>query len=96
MRLINVDVLRMDIIHSMGYYDDILEILERQPTVEPPTGKWEDTDVFYIGDDLEDSNVIDSWQSARCSNCNTYHTTPYMYYFQKYEFCPHCGARMQK
>lgn len=94
-RLIDADALIRDIEHyhvSDGKFQHWVEV---QPTIEPPTGKWEDTAVFYIGDNLGDSKVIDSWQSARCSNCGKYHTTPYMYYFTKYEICPHCGARME-
>ena len=33
-RLIDADVLWMDVIHSVDYCDDILEFIERQPTVE--------------------------------------------------------------
>lgn len=41
-KLIDVDALWMDIIHSMDYCDDILEIVDRQPTVESErkTGEW--------------------------------------------------------
>lgn len=35
MRLIDADALWMDVIHSMDYCDDILEFIERQPTIEP-------------------------------------------------------------
>ena len=42
MRLIDADALWMDVIHSMDYCDDILEIIERQPTIEErKKGKWE-------------------------------------------------------
>jgi len=37
---------------------------------------------------------IEEWQSARCSACGKYHTTPYMYYFYEYAYCPSCGASM--
>lgn len=33
-RLIDADVLWMDVIHSVDYCDDILEFIERQPTTE--------------------------------------------------------------
>lgn len=49
-------------------------------------GKWEERSVF------EDS--IQQWQSARCSVCEKYHTTPYLYYFDNFTYCPNCGARM--
>ena len=50
-------------------------------------GKWEEKEV-------SDEKVIDEWQSARCSACGKYHTAPYMYYFNNYNYCPNCGARM--
>ena len=34
MRLIDADALWMDVIHSMDYCDDILEMIENQPTIE--------------------------------------------------------------
>ena len=41
-------------------------------------------------------NTIDEWQSAKCTNCGKYHTTPYLYYFNDYKFCPNCGAKMDE
>ena len=38
---------------------------------------------------------IPQWQSARCSACNKYYTTPYAYYFEKFPYCPNCGAKME-
>ena len=52
-------------------------------------GKWIEKEV------LEDT-VINEWQSARCSKCGKYHTTPYMYYFDNFNFCPNCGAKMNE
>ena len=58
------------------------------PTIEErKTGKWEEREV-------SSEKVIDEWQSARCSVCGKYHTTPYMYFFHGYNYCPNCGARM--
>ena len=54
------------------------------------TGEWLEKTVCN-----DEDNGIDAWQSARCSKCGKYHTTPYMYYFNDYEFCPNCGARME-
>ena len=50
-------------------------------------GKWEDKEVIH-------KKCIEEWQSARCSACGKYHTTPYMYYFDDFKFCPNCGAKM--
>lgn len=59
------------------------------PSAQPKQkrGKWEEKAV-------SDEKVIDEWQSARCSACGKYHTAPYMYYFNNYNYCPNCGARM--
>ena len=38
----------------------------------------------------------DGLQSAKCSVCGRYHTTPYMYSFTDFNFCPHCGADMRE
>lgn len=54
---------------------------------------WIECEVF---DNKEANAHIDRWQSAKCSNCGTYHTTPYMYYFKKFKFCPNCGAAMRE
>lgn len=65
-------------------YDMAIEALEQQPKV----GEW-------LEKEVNSDKVIEEWQSARCSVCDKYHTTPYMYYFSNYKFCPNCGARME-
>lgn len=64
--------------------------IDALPSVTPKQkhGKWEEKAV-------SDEKVIDEWQSARCSACGKYHTAPYMYYFDNYNFCPNCGADMR-
>ena len=64
------------------------------PFVQPkrPTGKWLEKEVF----DNQDSKVIECYQSARCSICGKYHTTPYSYFFDNYNFCPNCGTDMKE
>ena len=54
-------------------------------------GKWIEREVI-----CGNPNVIEDWQSAKCSVCGRYHTTPYMYYFSDYNFCPNCGADMRE
>lgn len=63
------------------------------PAIEPKRkpGKWIDKEVV---DDRKDAK-IQQWQQARCSVCNKWHTTPYMYYFNDYDFCPNCGTDMR-
>ena len=53
-------------------------------------GKWVDKSTIID----EKAEVITEWQSARCTCCNKYHTTPYLYYFDNFTYCPNCGARM--
>lgn len=48
----------------------------------------------WLEKEVHDNVEITEWQSARCGNCGLYHTTPYMYYFTEYNFCPNCGVRM--
>lgn len=72
------------------------KLVESQPTadvVEVVHGEWLEKEVF---DNTDEDFVwkIEEWQSARCSVCGKYHTTPYMYYFDNFNYCPNCGARM--
>ena len=62
---------------------------------EVVNGEWLEKEVV---DNTDEDFVwkIEQWQSARCSICGKYHTTPYMYYFYNYNYCPHCGAKMEK
>lgn len=39
---------------------------------------------------------IEEVQVAKCPYCKRYHTTPYMYYFNEYPFCPNCGKRIKE
>lgn len=57
---------------------------------ERKTGTWLDRSVY------ETKGTIDEVQSARCSVCGLYHTTPYLYYFSWYKYCPSCGARLYR
>lgn len=51
------------------------------------TGQW-------IERQVSDGKAIEKWQTAKCSVCGRYHTTPYLYYFDLYKYCPNCGAYM--
>lgn len=75
-----------------GQYIDDCPLVEvsSADVAEVKHGEWIEKETFYD----ENADVISDWQSARCSVCNTYHTTPYSYYFTDYNFCPNCGARM--
>ena len=70
-------------------WDELTNAIKQVPSAqtEKKKGQWEEKSVF------EDS--IQQWQSARCSVCNKYHTTPYLYYFDNFKYCPNCGASME-
>lgn len=73
---------------GMPNFATAVEIADR------PQGEWQEKEVFgEYNDDVH--HYVSEWQSARCSVCGKYHTTPYAYYFNEYNFCPSCGARMK-
>ena len=95
MRLIDADELSKTIketclLAKPWDYVLIEQTIADAPTIEPERkkGEWEERKV-------SSEKVIDEWQSARCSVCGKYHTTPYLYYFDNFNFCPNCGARME-
>lgn len=72
---------------------DAYNLICQLPSVEPEqkTGEWKEKEVVNNEDEK-----IEEWQSARCSVCESYHTTPYLYYFNEFAYCPCCGARMKE
>ena len=57
-------------------------------TVEKETG-WLEKDVFFVKD-----SGVEELQSCRCPHCRKILTTPYMYYFTEYPYCPSCGKKV--
>lgn len=78
-------------------FDRLENGIKQLPSAQPmrKKGKWVEKEVTHI-DDLKAKDIITGWQSARCIECGKYHTTPYMYYFSDYDFCPNCGADMRE
>jgi hypothetical protein len=78
---------------SMYYVEVVKRIIDAQPTLSPDeargVGKWIEKEVYNL-----EYTTIEQMQSACCSVCGKYHTTPYSYYFSKYNYCPSCGARL--
>ena len=73
---------------------DVMKYIAEFPTAdvrENVRGEWKERHHAYSDEEAP----IDEWQSARCSVCEKYHTTPYMYYFDDFNFCPNCGADMR-
>ena len=96
-RYIDADVLIRKIQdgHKFGSLT-ITELISECPTadvVEVTRGEWKECEI--VQENL-DEPIIDEWQSARCSVCGKYHTTPYMYYFDYFNYCPNCGAKMDE
>lgn len=73
-------------------WNDAVSLIGSLPSADDVQGEWEDREVF---NETDDDHIVEEWQSARCSVCGKYHTTPYMYYFDDFNFCPNCGARMK-
>lgn len=71
----------------------VLYELRFLPSAEPDKGEWLEKEVIHKDDEV--GSVIEEWQCARCSVCGKYHTTPHMYYFAAFPFCPMCGADMR-
>lgn len=55
-------------------------------------GRWEEQTVIYKDEEPYDAEM----QSAKCSLCEKYLTTPFLYYFNEYAYCPNCGAKMDE
>ena len=72
---------------------DLVGRINALPSAQPERkkGKWLEKEVIRL-DDLEAKDIITEWQSAKCNVCGKYHTTPYMYYFSDYDYCPNCGS----
>ena len=81
---------RDELLNVMCWLGELPPAQPEQP--EPKRGEWLERDVI----DEPKGKHITQWQSARCSVCGRYHTTPYLYSFTHYNFCPNCGAEMRE
>ena len=92
-RYINLDEAKARISQLVHGYE-VEQWLDTIPSVDidRPQGEWVEKTKFHNADD---DPIIEEWQSAKCSVCGKYHTTPYLYYFDDYNFCPNCGCRMR-
>ena len=83
-KLIDADALWMDVIRSMDYCDDILEIIERQPAVELESdqhpGEWH-------REVLGGTSGYGKTVMYQCSECGSMSIS-------QYKYCPNCGKRM--
>ena len=70
-----------------------IEAIVKLPSAESErkSGEWLEKEVFDTVD-----YEIPEWQTEKCSVCGKYHTTPYLYNFSTYKYCPNCGAEMAR
>lgn len=52
--------------------------------------EWLEREVYSV----EESGV-EELQSCRCPHCERILTTPYMYYFDEFPYCPSCGKKIK-
>ena len=57
-------------------------------TVKKETG-WLEKEVYSVKE-----SGVEELQSCRCPHCKKILTTPYMYYFNDYPYCPSCGKKV--
>lgn len=93
-----VDITQRDLCEDISCTDcpfmqETCKLMDYVAYADRPHGEWVDKEVF---NETDDDHIVDEWQSARCSVCGKYHTTPCMYYFDNFNFCPNCGADMRK
>ena len=74
-------------------YKRVIDIIENLPPAdsEQKHGEWLDRHAYDNAD-----YAIDEWQSEKCSVCGKYHTTPYLYNFRTFAYCPNCGSKMMR
>jgi hypothetical protein len=87
MRLINADALYKDICRAYDECGDILEIIDKQPTIEPRKGHW--IKKMKITETTKYSSYDPRWY---CSYCNTEYDPAIA---KKINFCWNCGADMK-
>lgn len=95
MRLIDADELLEHVWRErLDSRERIEHLVVSRPTITPERkrGRWLEKKVVHA---INDERIAE-WQSCKCSECGRYDTRPYMYYFDKPNFCSWCGAEMQE
>ena len=94
----DIPILHMAI-EALEHLDNIeaymhdFDVTEEEATkaLERQQGKWIERSITH---DRRDAKIPE-WQSAKCSVCGKYHTTPFLYNIKWYNYCPNCGADMR-
>ena len=76
-------------------YDDVMYLLDNlsPARIERKKGEWEEIEVIPQAYDIAG---VKTWASKmRCNQCG-FTTFAIEGRFVQYDFCPHCGARMNK
>lgn len=91
----NINQFQVRTVQLVDLTDECIEkIVNKIAEVKPVVrGEWKECEIVQ---ERGDEPIIDEWQSARCSVCGKYHTTPYMYFFDHFNYCPNCGAKMER
>ncbi len=84
-----IDIFKCVAYHDRPNEEDIEQAIKTLKQ-ESKTGHWLEKDVSSIKE-----TTIERIQSCTCSNCGRIHTTPYVYYFDNFKYCPTCGAKME-
>lgn len=91
MRLIDADKLKENLLGewyaelNATIFDHVFDLIDNSTTVEErPQGEW----IFLKANEEQ----TDGYECSVCKN--TYHTR--VPYFSEFNFCPNCGASMQK
>ena len=79
-------------------YDELMLVndLNALPSADPERekGKW--IEISWSEPDPNVCCTSYAIQSAKCSICGKYHSTPYLYSLDYFPYCPNCGAEMTR
>lgn len=90
MRLIDADALVESIKdYPYGFRGMIVCDIAKQPTIGSKHGTWLRTEVST-------QEIAQRLHTMKCSCCGEYQTAPYLGTFKVFNFCPNCGAKMEK
>lgn len=75
--------------------DDAIKAVNSLASAEPERkkGKW--IEISWSEPNPNVCCTSYAFQSAKCSICGKYHTTPYLHNLVYFPFCPNCGADMR-
>ena len=87
-----LEVYRRNMEHILGDRDEQVQAIETCinliDELEDDSSYWEDIEV-------NSTDPIEMWQTAKCHKCGLYTTSPYMYSVSLHDFCPNCGCDMR-